>query len=579
MQASKIKLALLVPVVWNMVHAAASAQSPQAVTAPQQAPQNITISTPQGPVIGDIVADGRVQRFRGLPYALPPVGDRRWRDAYPAASWTQPRLADRAAPACVQGEAPAEYITQSGQKQPFFFWEPNRLSSEDCLYLDIWAPQAKKDGPKKPVMLWIHGGAFVGGTGSAPIYDGTSLALKDVVVVSINYRLGIFGFLSHPALSAESPNGTSGNYALSDQIEALRWVKANIASYGGDPNNVTIFGESAGAWAISLLMSSPKAEGLFHKAIAQSGAYLYSMPHRSQSIGGMPSAHEVGQSFVKSVAQGDISRLRAMTAEEVQAKSAEIPFASNGSLAIIDGHYIQQSVRDIFEQGKQHKIPTIVGYNADEGSGLSDYYVVAPTAENSAAYRADVKARFGDLAQRWLKLYPDTDLTAATFNAFRDSEFGWRMEQWARASDRAGQPAYLYYFAQNPPQGDMVRAMPLGHGMRRLGAHHAAEIAYVFDNFPQGMAVRDADRSMSNIIGDYWVSFATTGKPVARGGDEWKRFSASSRHRMVFSDGARLERDTNAEIWSIHHEIDIRRAAANIPWNGGSAGLLGRATP
>lgn len=576
MLASHRKLVLTMTAAYSLIHGVALAQPEQPRVTSQQMAQTIAINTPQGPVIGDVVASGQIYRFRGLPYALPPVGDRRWRDAQPAPKWKQPRLADRAAPACVQGEAPAEYVTQSGQKQSFFFWEPNRLSSEDCLYLDIWTPHLKTDGKKKPVMLWIHGGAFVGGTGSAPIYDGTNLALKDVVVVSINYRLGIFGFLSHPALSAESPNGTSGNYALSDQIEALRWVQANIASYGGDPNNVTIFGESAGAWAISLLMSSPKAEGLFHKAIGQSGAYLYSMPHRSQSIGGMPSAQEVGQSFVASVAQGNINKLRAMTADEVQAKSVEIPFTSNGSLAIVDGYYLQQSVREIFQQGEQHKIPTLLGHNADEGSGLSDYYVVAPTAEDSAAYRADVQARFGDLAKRWLKLYPDTDLTAAAFNAFRDSEFGWRMEQWARATERAGQTAYLYYFSHNPPQGDIVRAMPLGSGARRLGAHHAAEIAYVFGNFQQFTSIDDADRKMSDVISDYWVSFAKHGHPTARGGDEWKSFSSTTRHRMVFNDGARLERDIDPEIWSLHHEIDVRRATANIPWNGGSAGLLGR---
>ncbi|MEN9925220.1 MAG: hypothetical protein RL268_1346 [Pseudomonadota bacterium] len=541
----------------------------------------VAIETPQGPVIGAESADGQVAVFKGIPYAIPPVGKRRWTMAEPAPDWTNPRLVNQFGPQCVQGAPPASFTTPSGQEQGLLFWEPSSLSSEDCLYLNVYAPRMSSTAAKAPVMVWIHGGGFVGGAGSGPFYDGTALAKKGVVVVTINYRLGIFGFFAHPELSAESRSGTSGNYGLSDQLEALRWVQRNIAAYGGDPDNVTIFGESAGSWSVSLLMATKKSQGLFHKAIGQSGAYFYAMPHLKEAAGGMVSAEQAGQAFASAAADGRIATLRELTATELQAKAEALHVLYTGHLAVVDGDLFEKPVRDVFAEGSQAKVPVMVGFNADEGSGLSDFFVVAPVPDSPASYEAQVAERFGDLASRWLSLYPASDLTAAVFDAYRDSEFGWRMEEWAKAAERAGQPAYLYYFAHNPPMADTVREMPFGTGKRRLGSYHASEIAYVFDAFNQSdlPGIRREDAVMATLMSDYWVAFAKSGHPNGTGRPTWKPYSDSARDYMRFAGTAQPSSGLLPGSWELHREIDQRRAAANIPWNGGSAGLLGQAKP
>lgn len=541
----------------------------------------VAIETPQGPIIGEEVAGGDVAVFRGIPYALPPVGQRRWKMAEPAADWSNPRLAAQFGPQCVQGVLPATFTTPTGKQQTRLFWEPSVLSSEDCLYLNVYAPRPTKGAAKSPVMVWIHGGGFVGGSGSGPFYDGTGLARKGVVVVTINYRLGIFGFFAHPELSSESTNGTSGNYGLGDQLEALRWVQRNIAAYGGDPNNVTIFGESAGSWAVSLLVATQKSAGLFHKAIGESGAYLYSMPHLKERAGGMISAEQAGQAFATEAADGSIAALRAMPATGLQAKAELLHAINAGHLAIVDGYFFDKAVRDIFAEGSQRKVPVLVGFNSDEGSGLSDYFVVAPVPTSSGSYEAEVRARFGVLAKKWLQQYPANDPTAAVFDAYRDSEFGWRMEEWAKATERAGQSAYLYYFTHTPPMGDELRELPNGPGTRLLGAYHAAEIPYVFDTFDLNKIpeAADSDAAIAALMSDYWVAFAKTGDPNGNGRPRWRPYGDRARNYMLFAQTAEPSINLLPGSWELHHEIDRRRAAADIPWDGGSAGLLGRTQP
>lgn len=541
----------------------------------------IALETPQGPIIGSEVAGGDVAVFKGVPFALPPVGNRRWTVAERAPDWTNPRLADQFGPQCVQGALPATFETPSGQHQTRLFWEPSALSSEDCLYLNVYAPKNIGAAAKAPVMVWIHGGGFVGGSGSGPFYEGTALAQKGVVVVTINYRLGIFGFFAHPELSAEAASGTSGNYGLSDQIEALRWVQRNISAYGGDPHNVTIFGESAGSWAVSLLVATPKSQGLFHKAIGQSGAYLYSMPHLKAAAGGIISAEQAGQNFAAAAGAANVSQLRELSASELQSKAETLHAVNAGHLAIVDGHFFSKPVRDIFAQGEQNKVPVMVGFNADEGSGLSDYYVVAPVPENPAVYEQEVRHRFGRLASKWLQQYPSKDPTAAVFDAYRDSEFGWRMEEWAKATERAGQQAYFYHFAHKPPMADAVREMPIGPGKRRLGSYHAAEIPYVFNAFSLGKLpnATPADLEVASLMSDYWVNFARTGNPNGQRTPVWQNYTDRQRHYMLFSDTAQPSLNLLPGSWELHHEIDRRRASAGIPWDGGTAGLLGRTEP
>lgn len=541
----------------------------------------VAVDTPQGPVIGVEAPGGDVAVFKGIPYALPPVGKRRWTMAEPAPDWTNPRLANQFGPQCIQGTLPATFETPSGQNQTRLFWEPSGPSSEDCLYLNIYAPKAGTQNAKAPVMVWIHGGGFVGGSGSGPFYDGTALARKGVVVVTINYRLGIFGFFAHPELSTESVTGTSGNYGLSDQLEALRWVQRNIAAYGGDPQNVTIFGESAGSWAVSLLVATQKSAGLFNKAIGQSGAYLYSMPHLKQAAGGIISAEQAGRNFAQAAGAANLSQLRDMSASDLQTKAENLQAINAGHLAIVDGHFFDKPLREIFAEGGQRKVPVLVGFNADEGSGLADYFVVAPVPESSTAYEAQVKERFGNLAAAWLKQYPSVNPTAAVFDAYRDSEFGWRMEEWAKAAERAGQPAYLYYFAHKPPMGDAIREMPIGLGKRPLGSYHAAEIVYVFNSFSLGSlpSGSTSDKKLAELMSDYWVSFAKSGNPNGDGRPDWQKYSDRERHYMLFSETAQPSSDLLPGSWELHHEIDRLRASRDIPWDGGTAGLLGRVQP
>jgi para-nitrobenzyl esterase len=544
---------------------------------------DIRIDAPQGPVVGEMLETGKVAVFRGLPYAVPPVGQRRWRMAEPAPDWKLARSAKAAAPVCMQSAFPPVMTTGTGATQPVFFSAPAPLASEDCLFLNVWLPNAaatpgSPPAAKRPVMVWIHGGAFTGGSGTDAIYDGAALAAKGVVVVTINYRLGIFGFFAHPELSAETASGTSGNQGLGDQVEALRWVQRNIAAFGGDPRNVTIFGESAGSWAVSLLMATSASEGLFHKAIGESGAYFYPMLSLKQPSEGRASAEAIGAGFAAAAA-GGLAGLRGLSAAAVLDKSAALAAINPAQLVIVDGALIRQTLRDTYAQGRQRAIPTLVGFNADEGSALSDFFVVAPVPSSPESYVADVQARFGDLSAQWLKLYPPTDLTGAVFDAYRDSEFGWRMIEMAHAAKRAGTPAYLYYFAHRPPYGAIERGMPIGAGKRPLGAHHAAEIPYVFGNLsvpPGAGAAQAQERQLSDLMQDYWVRFAATGNPNGGAGPDWPAFEGRNRHFLRFDAGAAPGSDLLAGSWELHKEIDRRRSSAGLASDGAYPGLLGR---
>ena len=550
---------------------------------------DLRVATPQGPLIGATTADGAVGVFKGIPYATPPVGVRRWKPAQPAPDWTNPRLADRPGPVCVQSSLPAMVDIAGGGRQASLYWDADQVASEDCLYLNVWTPTsavAARAEPR-PVMVWIHGGAFLNGSGINPAYDGGALARKGVVVVSINYRLGVFGFFAHPELSAESPTGASGNYGLTDQIEALRWVQRNIAALGGDPNNVTIFGESAGSWAISLLVANRQTEGLFHKAVGESGAYFYSMLDLRKPTLGRPSAEQIGVQFAaKAVPGGGLDRLRALSAAELQ-KAADQPGAINpGHFVIVDGVMFKRPVRDIFALGEQRAVPVIAGFNADEGSGLSDYYVVPPPPPTAKAYVDQVEARFGDLAPAWLKQYPPTDLTAAVFDAYRDSEFGWRMQAWAGDMSKVGAPAWLYLFAHTPPSGEAMRALPAALGspaLRRGGAFHASEIAYVFNNPDIGVGSTlpptAEDRRLADEMSDYWVAFARTGDPNGPGRPVWSPYRPGDRRYLRFDKIAIPAVDPLPGSLELHRLIDERRCEAGIAWDGGAAGLLATLRP
>ena len=543
----------------------------------------INLAGPQGALLGQMSADGKVAQFKGLPYAVPPVGVRRWTAAQPAPGWTGVRDARHFAPICMQAPMPPELTFGPGKTQPVIYAEPAAVMSEDCLYLNVWTPSADK-ARKAPVMVWIHGGGFVGGGANTPSYDGAALARKGVVVVSLNYRLGVFGFFAHPEISAGAGPGPVSNFAITDQVEALKWVKANVAAFGGDPDNVTIFGESAGSWAVSLLMATPLSQGLFHKAIGQSGAYLYSMPSLASAASGLPSAESTGKAFGDRVAPGGLAALRALSAQALLDKTAFAPGIPNfGQFLTVDGAVFKRPVRETFLRGEQHAVPVMVGFNADEGSGLSDFGVVAQTPGDAASYEAQVTARFGDLAPAYLKQYPSGDLTDAVFDAYRDSEFGWRMEHWADRMAAVKSPAWLYYFSHVPPTGEARRWVSFGADQRKLGAFHASEIAYVFNNpgvqFLPGQTVRASDLALSQVMSDYWVAFARSGDPNGGARPVWSPYRGADRRYMAFDGLARPSVNLLPGSLELHRAIDERRARLAIPWDGVQAGLLGHAVP
>jgi len=488
------------------------------------------IKIEQGLLSGTTGNSADVRVYRGIPYAAPPVGDLRWKAPQPAAPWKGVRQATEMPQACWQTPYPPAAAIYQAKLPPL---------SEDCLYLNIWTP-AKSAKDRLPVMVWIHGGGFTRGYGGSQAYDGETLARKGAVIVTINYRLGIFGFFVHPALSAESPHHASGNYTLLDQIAALEWVKKNIAAFGGDPDRVTIFGESAGSWSVNALMASPLAKGLFHRAIGESGGSFGPMKSLAEAekdgkkiealfASGIGPASPLQQSTAP-LEQDPLKMLRSESPKNLL-KAAE----ADTIRLIVDGYALPQDVTTIFAQGKQNDVPLIVGYNADEGTTL------APQGANMKAlvFTMGIHQRYGVQADQMLKFYPaatDEEAVKSFYSAYRDQAFGWEMRTWARMAGKTGhQPAYLYYFSHRPP----------GPQSEKLRAFHASEIPYVFGTFFWPFPWEDSDRKLSDAITSYWVNCAATGNPNGHGLPKWPAYNAVEDQSLEFGDQIAIRAQIN----------------------------------
>ncbi len=476
------------------------------------------IQTSLGSLEGKYVDDGReILAFHGVPYAAPPIGDGRWRPPAPASTWDGARSATEFGPACWQQRTEPSSIYHRGDLD----------RSEDCLSLNLWTGASRPDA-ELPVMVWFHGGGHTGGVGSAKIFDGTNLAADGVVLVTINYRLGAFGFLAHPALTAESPNASSGNYGLLDKIAALEWVRDNIRAFGGDPNNVTIFGQSAGSWSVCYLMASPLARGLFHKAIGHSGGcFRGGRPSLTEGVGSGRSGHALGlaaadQLGVEGEGPDAAHALRALAAEEV--------LTTGTPGVVVDGWVIPRPARQIFEAGEHNKVPVIVGSLANEGTTLYAGMEALPRTELTSVLRDE----YGAEADAVLAAYAadiDTSTKTARQAIAADRTFVWEMRAWARAVEAAGNTAYLYFFSQAPPvfhlytPEDPVVEMPDGpHG---YGAYHSGDLAYAFGNTRLvGINWTDWDHELSDAITRYWVTFATTGNPNVADLPAWPRYQS-----------------------------------------------------
>ena len=516
---------------------------------------NVVVETAQGMLLGDSIGENRrrVHVFRGIPYAVPPVGTRRWKPAEAAPGWSGKRLAVQFSPECIQPPLP----------ERSFFYRPVAPMSEDCLYLNIWTPAER--GDELPVMVWIHGGSLVEGSGSSPAYDGVALARKGVIVVSINYRLGIFGYFAHPELSAESPRGVSGNYGITDQILALQWVRRHIAAFGGDPDNVTVFGESSGAFSIFHLLVSPPAKDLFHRAIAQS-PYLPPLPGLKDSRFGKRSAESTGEELRAHSGAESIAELRDLTASELLQLATRVGFADLAAEPAIDGWILPGQIFEMLERGQQHDVPIIVGFNSGEGYHFATNEWSAPIPADAGSYRASVKARYGALTDEYLAVYPENDLKEAVYAPIRDAVYGWAAEKLARETAKVSSEAYLYYFDHAPAWSEKIG----------MGAFHTAEISYVFNNV-QGdhrystqwpdVEPRSIDLRMADIMSDYWVHFAKTGRPQAKGGPAWVPYDSDDRHYMWFRNGsAELMTNLNPGAWEVHDKVYSQRRLRDQPW-------------
>ena len=458
---------------------------------------SLTVKTAQGKAQGKTINEGKVKAFLGLPYAAPPVGDLRWKAPQPPAKWQRVRDATKYGARCFQGHIYDDMVFQDSGP------------SEDCLYLNVFTPANAKG--KLPVMFWIHGGGYSGGSASEPRHNGDFLPTKGVVLVTINYRLGIFGFFATADMAKEA-NGAAGNYGMLDMVAALQWVKANIAKFGGDPGNVTIFGESAGSFAVSTLMAAPPAQGLFHKVIGESGAAFSNV----LPTGTLEDRETRNSEWATSLGANTLADLRAMPADavlEASRKDGAPRFSP-----VIDGRLLTEPAPETYAKGKQAHVPILAGWNRDENSALAKDM----TVEKWKAFAAE---KFADRADEFLKLYPgDTDEQAArsSIDYGSDAFIAFGTWKWIAAHAKTGDsPVYRYHFELAAPPSKFHQG---------TFAFHSDDIEYVFgalDTRP-GAEWRPEDRKLSEQMMSYWTNFAKTGDPNGPGLPEWPKLGADN---------------------------------------------------
>jgi para-nitrobenzyl esterase len=480
-----------------LTSAIALAQNPESSPAQNhKAAKASAIVTEAGAISG--VRDGGLSIYKGVPFAAAPVGDLRWRAPVPVAHWTGTRKADAFAPACMQDGA-----SMPGETPP--------VVSEDCLYLNLWTP-AKSAQERLPVIVWIYGGGYINGSASMPLYWGDRLAQKGVIVVTIAYRLGPLGFLAHPWLTRESPQHSSGNYGLMDQIAALEWVQRNIAAFGGDPKNVTIAGQSSGSMSVSMLMASPLAKGLFQRAIGESGGLFEPLQLAPKYL--LANAERDGEKYATSLGATSLQELREVPAARLTGNAGGIVHA------VIEPYVLPVSPYEAFAAGQQNDVPLLIGSNAEEARSLTDVSHV-----KAATFDSDVTQSFGQLPGPLVAAYPhatDAEAREARLGLERDLRFGWDMWAWARLQAGTGKNRVYYYsFRQQPP-------FPAGS---------VYEGWYVFDHLDQEpWRWSVADRRVASEISSYWVNFAKTGDPNGGGLPVWPAFSNADGKVMYLGD-------------------------------------------
>jgi para-nitrobenzyl esterase len=508
-----------------------------------------------GTIRGLVLGDKKdVHVYKGIPYAAPPVGALRWKPPQPVAAWRGVRDCFAFGAACPQN-LPLLFSTLPEMAL-------NVPMSEDCLFLNVWTPAERKTD-KLPVLYWIHGGGFVLGATSQPLYDGEELARLGCVVVSVHYRLGLFGFLAHPALSQESSEKVSGNYGLLDQVEGLRWVRRNIAAFGGDPQHVTIFGESAGGVSVLCLMVAPSARGLFHAAIAQSAAGM-DLARLREAPPGRQSAEQVGTRMIAACGLGasaDAEAVRRLDAKALLQAAPSPESGIGGPLRLaprtflvgptVDGRVLPDKPNLLFAAGRQHAVPLIIGTTKDEMTLL---LLGSKMPADEAAYAKQLADDFGDHAGPLAKAYPVSDakqVRPAVIQLASDMSFIHEARYIARAHAATGQKTFRYQFSQGTPRGFL----------QSLGAHHGAEVPFLF----QRPALRDeSNQRLSRTMGGYWIAFAATGDPNSPGLPTWPAYRLDTEPMIDFAADVRvLEGYRNDQLDAV--EKYLHATSADMP--------------
>jgi para-nitrobenzyl esterase len=463
------------------------------------------VKTPNGTLSGTYNSDKKIAIYKSVPFAAPPIGELRWKEPQPVTPW-KGTLACNTFPASPIQNTPVPFMMWSQE-----FITPAKPLSEDCLYLNIWSP-AKSEGKKLPVFVWIHGGAFNSGSGACPIYDGEAMAKEGIVYVSINYRLGIFGFLSHPELTAESKHHASGNYGLLDQVAALRWIKANIAAFGGDVNKVTIAGQSAGSMSVQALVASPLTKGLFQRAIAQSGASFNRLSRKLED------GEKVGASL--SAKSGDLKKLRALPADSILALGNSFPFGS--FFPITDGYFLPKDMKTIFETKSHNDVTLMAGWVMGDGS------LVAGPAMSQADFISFAEKTYSEKKDDFLKIFP-----AGSDEEARQSQLKLGLMQFAAlpdhqwASYNSGK-SYLYQFTYVPTDKP---------GFPNYGAFHTSEVPYALHTLKYwDRPWTTKDYAVEKYMSAYWVNFIKTGNPNGKDLVEWKPYDADVQNTMEFGE-------------------------------------------
>jgi para-nitrobenzyl esterase len=467
-----------------------------------------TVQIESGLISGYYNAQTGVYSFKGIPFAAAPVGELRWKPPQPAIPWKGIKECVAFGPSPMQPK-PVPFLMIGPE-----FVVPQQPLSEDCLYLNVWTA-AKSSEEKKPVLLWIYGGGFMTGGAAAPGYSGEALAKQGIVFVSFNYRLGVFGFLSHPGLTAESAHHSSGNYGLMDQIAALKWVKKNIRAFGGDPDRITIAGQSAGSASVNCLMASPLAGGLFQGAIGESGSLVLENPILRMRA--LADAEKEGERITSKLNAADIKALRAISADEIQQK------ATGFFSPIVDGYVMPSSVAETYKKDKQTQVPLLTGWNADEG-----FLLGIASKENFAKQSKD----FGADSNLFRKYFPsdtDSESIVSQIALSVDKTIGLSQYAWALTQNESKTAkTFLYRFTRKPPaEGNK----------KNFGAYHTAEIGYALHNLDSiHRSWEPVDRDLEKLMSAYWVQFVKTGNPNLPGLPTWGPFSSNDPQSIIFDD-------------------------------------------